>query len=63
MASPSNEEKTSNDRSYVQNMLKISPMYLINACPQLTRDRTNYDLRSGMNITMPQKRTTTKKLF
>ena len=27
--------------------------------PPLTRDRTNYNLRSGMNITTPQIRTTT----
>ena len=33
-------------------------MYLFNACPALTRDRTIYDLRSGMNITVPPVRTT-----
>jgi hypothetical protein len=33
-------------------------MYLFNACPALTRDRTVYDLRSGMNITVPPVRTT-----
>jgi hypothetical protein len=37
----------------------ISPEYLTNLCPPLTRERTNYDLRTGMNITAPQQRTTT----
>jgi hypothetical protein len=37
----------------------IVPPYLINICPPLTRDRTTYNLRSGMNITTPQMRTTT----
>jgi hypothetical protein len=36
----------------------LTPMYLFNACPALTRDRTIYDLRSGMNITVPPIRTT-----
>jgi hypothetical protein len=30
-----------------------------NLCPPLTRDRTEYDLRTGMNITAPPQRTTT----
>jgi hypothetical protein len=37
----------------------LLPPYLIQICPPLTRDRTSYDLRSGMNITTPQMRTTT----
>jgi hypothetical protein len=37
----------------------ISPEYLSDTCPPLTRDRTVYDLRTGMNITAPQQRTTT----
>jgi hypothetical protein len=37
----------------------LSPQYLIGACPVLTRERTNYDLRTGMNITNPLLRTTT----
>jgi hypothetical protein len=35
----------------------LTPNYLKNACPPLTRDRTNYDLRSALNITTPQQRT------
>jgi hypothetical protein len=46
----------------MSNMFKIqtglAPNYLTNACPPLTRDRTTYNLRSGMNITTPQSRTT-----
>jgi hypothetical protein len=46
----------------MSNMFKIqtglAPNYLTNACPPLTRDRTKYNLRSGMNITTPQSRTT-----
>jgi hypothetical protein len=41
----------------VQN--NLSPLYLSGACPPLTRDRTCYNLRNDMNITMPQLRTTT----
>jgi hypothetical protein len=37
----------------------LSPFYLTAACPPLTRDRTPYDLRSGMNITVPPTKTTT----
>ena len=37
----------------------ISPPYLIELCPPLTRDRTEYNLRTGMNITIPAQRTTT----
>jgi hypothetical protein len=37
----------------------LSPEYLSNLCPPLTRDRTEYDLRAGMNITAPLQRTTT----
>jgi hypothetical protein len=36
----------------------LSPFYLTGACPPLTKDRTSYNLRSGMNITVPQNRTT-----
>jgi hypothetical protein len=36
-----------------------SPLYLQNCCPQLTRDRTSYNLRSHMNISTPQQRTST----
>jgi hypothetical protein len=38
---------------------EISPDYLSNLCPPLTRERTPYDLRTGMNITAPSQRTTT----
>ena len=38
-------------------------MYLFNACPALTRDRTAYDLRSGMNITVPPIRTTSYQKY
>jgi hypothetical protein len=37
----------------------LLPPYLTELCPPLTRDRTIYNLRSGMNITTPQVRTTT----
>jgi hypothetical protein len=37
----------------------ISPTYLSDICPPLTRDRTDYNLRTGMNITVPAQRTTT----
>jgi hypothetical protein len=37
----------------------MAPPYLTNACPQLTRDRTCYNLRSGMDVTAPQTRTAT----
>jgi hypothetical protein len=37
----------------------MSPDYLTNLCPPLTKERTVYDLRTGMNITAPQQRTTT----
>jgi hypothetical protein len=36
----------------------LTPLYLKEACPPLTRDRTNYILRSALNITTPQQRTT-----
>jgi hypothetical protein len=36
----------------------ISPTYLSDICPPLTRDRTDYNLRTGMNITVPAQRTT-----
>jgi hypothetical protein len=36
-----------------------APPYLTNSCPPLTRDRTLYNLRSNMNITTPQQRTST----
>ena len=36
-----------------------APLYLQNSCPPLTRNRTLYNLRSGMNITTPQQRTST----
>jgi hypothetical protein len=36
-----------------------APTYLKNVCPPLTKERTNYNLRSGMNITLPQSKTTT----
>jgi hypothetical protein len=35
----------------------LAPEYLRNQCPPLTRDRTTYNLRSGMNISTPQIRT------
>jgi hypothetical protein len=37
----------------------LAPLYLTRACPPLTRDRTPYDLRTGMNITVPPIKTTT----
>ena len=37
----------------------LAPPYLTSICPQLTRDRTDYNLRTGMNITTPQQRTAT----
>jgi hypothetical protein len=37
----------------------IAPYYLQSLCPPLTRDRTNYNLRSNLNITTPQQRTST----
>jgi hypothetical protein len=37
----------------------LVPPYLAEICPPLTKDRTTYNLRSGMNITVPQLRTTT----
>jgi hypothetical protein len=37
----------------------LVPPYLRDICPPLTRDRTTYDLRTGMNITVPSQRTTT----
>jgi hypothetical protein len=37
----------------------LIPRYLVDICPQLTRDRTNYNLRTGMNITTPLQKTTT----
>jgi hypothetical protein len=37
----------------------LSPPYLRALCPPLTRNRTTYDLRTGMNITQPPQRTTT----
>jgi hypothetical protein len=36
-----------------------APEYLKNICPPLTKERTSYNLRSGMNITIPQSKTTT----
>jgi hypothetical protein len=36
----------------------LTPPYLKEACPPLTRDRTAYVLRSALNITTPQQRTT-----
>jgi hypothetical protein len=36
----------------------LTPPYLSNECPPLTRERTNYNLRTGMNITIPPLRTT-----
>jgi hypothetical protein len=30
---------------------KLVPTYLRNACPPLTRERTTYNLRTGMDIT------------
>ena len=37
----------------------LLPQYLTDLCPPLTRERTIYNLRSGMDITTPQVRTTT----
>jgi hypothetical protein len=37
----------------------LIPRYLVDICPQLTRDRTTYNLRTGMNITTPLQKTTT----
>jgi hypothetical protein len=37
----------------------LAPKYLQNCCPPLTRDRTIHNLRSNMNITTPQQRTST----
>ena len=38
---------------------QIAPQYLTNTCPPLTNERTQYNLRTGMNITIPPQRTTT----
>ena len=37
----------------------LTPPYLTESCPPLTRDRTSYTLRSAINITTPQQRTAT----
>ena len=37
----------------------LTPEYLKTICPLLTRERTNYDLRTGMNITTPLPKTAT----
>jgi hypothetical protein len=37
----------------------LAPEYLRNQCPPLTREKTTYNLRSGMNISTPQTRTST----
>jgi hypothetical protein len=37
----------------------LTPPYLEAICPPLTRDRTDYNLRTGLNVTVPQQRTTT----
>jgi hypothetical protein len=37
----------------------LTPPYLKESCPPLTRDRTAYALRSALNITTPHQRTTT----
>ena len=37
----------------------LAPDYLRGICPPLTRERTTYDLRSAIDITTPQLRTTT----
>jgi hypothetical protein len=37
----------------------LTPQYLKGICPQLTRERTAYDLRTGMNITTPLPKTVT----
>jgi hypothetical protein len=37
----------------------LSPPYLRDICPPLTRDRTIYELRTGMNITTPLPKTVT----
>ena len=44
----------------IQNQL--TPNYLREACPVLTRERTTYNLRTGMNISTPQMRTTTYQM-
>jgi hypothetical protein len=36
----------------------FAPPYLTNCCPPLTKDRTPYNLRTAMNISAPQIRTT-----
>jgi hypothetical protein len=42
----------------------LVPPYLRNLCPPLTQNRTDYNLRTGMNITTPiQKTTTYQKSF
>jgi hypothetical protein len=37
----------------------LTPKYLKDICPQLTRERTAYDLRTSMNITTPLPKTVT----
>jgi hypothetical protein len=37
----------------------MTPPYLTDICPILTHERTNYDLRSGLNITTPTQKTAT----
>jgi hypothetical protein len=37
----------------------LVPYYLMEICPPLTMDRTPYNLRSGLNVTIPHTRTAT----
>jgi hypothetical protein len=38
---------------------RLAPQYLRDSCPPLTNERTNYNLRTGMNITTPLPKTVT----
>jgi hypothetical protein len=40
----------------------LTPNYLRGICPALTRNRTDYNLRTGANITTPAQRTTTYQM-
>jgi hypothetical protein len=55
--------KTRRKNHRLTNMFKIqnnlTPPYLRDLCPPLTRERTTYDLRTGLNITEPTQRTST----
>ena len=61
LAWPSLTKRRKNHRLNVMFKIQngLTPPYLSNICPPLTRERTNYNLRTGTNITIPPLRTTT----